>query len=45
MESGKMVLINLFDQWRCRYKKRLVDTVGERETVGQIEIIAWKYLY
>ena len=30
MESGKMVLMNLFSgqQWRCR-QNRLVDTVGE----------------
>ena len=34
MESGKMVLMNLFagQQQRCRHRDRLVDTPGEGQT-------------
>ena len=41
-----MVLMNLFagQQWRCRHKVRLVDTVG-KERVGRIERAAWKHMH
>ena len=41
MESRKMALMNLFawQQWRCRNRTALADTVGE-ERMGWIEKVA-----